>query len=277
MLNDPRLGRVCQVMGIRAEESLVRTRAVTRRQFDNYIVEVKAGSSWGQVQFQPVTPMYKAYPIYDWKTPDVWAAPARFGWDYCEAYDLMEMAGIAPFNQRLAPPYGEQPYRLLWMWKVCFPALWDKMCSRVPGAAAAALYSTTELYQAGRRQKPPHLSWEQFLQTVIESHGPEHRALIVKRIRKEIARHYGRTTDPIAPYVGHPDTGLSWSFLVKVAEIADTKNRNDPLFEATKLRHTCKGDEALMWAKYKADLDNMDRGIDSLPAGEEGTEGEDAH
>ena len=44
VLNDPKLGRVCQVMGIRAEESLVRTRAVTRRQFDNYIVEVATGA-----------------------------------------------------------------------------------------------------------------------------------------------------------------------------------------------------------------------------------------
>lgn len=265
VLNDPNLGRVCQVMGIRAQESLTRTRAVTRRTFDNYIVEVAVGASWGQVQVKPLTPQYKAYPIYDWKTEDVWAAPARFGWDYCEAYDLMEMAGIAPYNQRLAPPFGEQPFRSLWMWKECFPAVWDKMCGRVPGAAAAALYSTTELYQAGRREKPPHLTWEQFIQQLIESHGPDIRPLVVKRVRDEINRHFRATTDPITPYVPHPDTGLRWTFLAKIAEIGDTKKRNDPLFGATALYLQCDGDHERIWAKWRADYDKMVQGLDEAP------------
>lgn len=265
VLDNPGLGRVCQVLGIRAQESLTRMRAVTRRTFDNYIVEVAAGSSWGQIQAKTVTPLYKAYPIYDWRTEDVWTAPARCGWDYCEAYDLMEMAGIAPFNQRLAPPFGEQPYRLLWMWKECFPAIWDRMCYRVPGAAAAALYSTTELYHAGRRQKPPHLSWEQFVLQLIDSHSPEIRPLVAKRVRDEIKRHFRATTDPITPYVPHPHTGLRWTFLVKIAEIGDTKKRNDPLIDAKTQLDRCGGDEERIWAKWRADLEAMERGIDAPP------------
>ena len=168
------------------KKSLVRTRAVTRRQYDNYIVEVQAGASWGQVKERPPIPMFKAYPVYDWRVTDVWAAPAKYGWDYCEAYDLMEMAGIKAISQRLAPPFGEQSYRQLWMWKICFPEIWEKMCQRVPGAAAAALYSTTELYNSGRRVKPFDLTWEQYLEVVISKHLPEYQTVLIQRVRDEL-------------------------------------------------------------------------------------------
>jgi hypothetical protein len=55
--------------------------------------------------------------------------------------------------------------------------------------------------------------------------------------------------------------------LVKIAEIGDTKGRNDPLFDATKLRLDCGGDEAKMWAKWRADLEAMEQGRDDAPPG----------
>ena len=76
-------------------------------------------------------------------------APAQFGWDHNAAYDVMEYAGISHNDQRCAPPYGEEPMRGLWTFAVCFPEIWDKMSRRVPGAATAARYSTTELYAFG--------------------------------------------------------------------------------------------------------------------------------
>ena len=212
----------------------------------------RGSGDWGQlgaIELKLATPIFKAYPIYDWKVDDVWTAPAKFGWDYCEAYDLMEMAGIRPRDQRLAPPYGEQPFRHLWMWKVCFPAIWEKMLRPRFQAPAQAQSTPGRTYTVLGGPQPPHMSWEQFTQSVIEEHPANMRPAIVARIRQMINRHYKVTTDAIASYVPHPDTGLSWSLMVKIAEIADTKNRNDAIVEAGKLRNQCKGDVGKMREK----------------------------
>ena len=190
------------------------------------------------------TPMYKAYPIYDWKTEDVWTAPAKFGWDYCEAYDLMEMAGIRPRDQRLAPPYGEQPFRHLWMWKVCFPALWEKMCDRVPGASAGALYShAPSCTVLGGAASPRICRGSNSCKSVIEEHpaedAPRHRGPHAPDDQPALQGHAPIRLPPTSRI---PTPGLSWSLMVKIAEIADTKNRNDPIVEAGKLRNQCKGD-----------------------------------
>ena len=106
----------------------------------------------------------KVYPIYDWTTEDVWLAPATFGWDYNRAYDAMEMAGVAPNLQRVSPAFGEEPLQKLWTFAVCFPEVWDRMQSRVPGAAAAARYALTELYSFRQRPpKPAGMPWSEFV------------------------------------------------------------------------------------------------------------------
>lgn len=76
----PRLGNCAQLMGIRAQESLIRHRAVTRRRVDNYLNKFDEGTSCGNI--------WKSYPVYDWTTEDVWTAPNVFGWDYnCNVYE----------------------------------------------------------------------------------------------------------------------------------------------------------------------------------------------
>ena len=38
--------------------------------------------------------IYNAYPIYDWKTQDIWIANGKFGWPYNHLYDLYYQAGV---------------------------------------------------------------------------------------------------------------------------------------------------------------------------------------
>src|SRR3954469_7816083 len=125
-------GNTVQLLGLRAAEALQRENAVRKRKGDNFIVKDYHGWGFGNV--------WTAYPIYDWGTDDVWRAPARFGWDHNRAYDVMEMMGLTPHQQRCAPPYGEEPIQKLWTFQQGWPELWDKMSQRVPGAASAARY-----------------------------------------------------------------------------------------------------------------------------------------
>jgi len=211
-------GRTAMVMGIRADESLTRTRAILMRHSDTrpYI------RPWAEN-------LVKVYPIYDWSTADVWTAPKLFGWDHNAAYDVMEAAGISHNDQRCAPPYGEEPMRGLWTFAICFPEIWDKMSNRVPGAATAARYSQTELYAyGGVPDKPAGMSWPAFIRQWIEKHPQPYRGEIAARVKRWIDGHHDKTKDFIAPRAPHPITGISWQFLLVIAMRGDYKDRKQP-------------------------------------------------
>lgn len=210
----PFAGSTAGLLGIRADESITRRKAVSNRRPENYVIPGKQ-------------PRYtKVYPVYDWRTADIWTAPKVFGWDYNETYDLMEMHGISAGSQRCAPPFGEEPMQNLSMWAACFPDLWDRMCERVPGAACAARYSRTELYAFQERvEKPDDLTWEEFIVRTINEHDEGVRAWIAHKIRTSIKRHYSKTTEPIMPTARHPISGISWEWLYGYAKRGDFKDR----------------------------------------------------
>lgn len=214
-LHDIAKGNAVQLMGIRAQESLNRRRMVTKKEHDNYISpEPDAKHVW------------KAYPIYDWTTEDVWTAPAEFGWDYNHAYDRLAMAGLSPYMQRCSPAFGEEPLQKLWTYASCFPEVWDRMVDRVPGVGAAARYALTELWSYGDRpDKPAGVSWPEFVTHYVRKFGPADQKLIGARIEEEIRYHYRRTTDPILHKAAHPYTGVRWDFLLMIAMRGDFKGR----------------------------------------------------
>jgi predicted phosphoadenosine phosphosulfate sulfurtransferase len=225
LFNPREQGRIIMLMGIRADESITRRRAVSRRTEDNYIIPHYPTSS------RPAW-LWKAYPIYDWTTPDVWRAPTQFGWDTNEAYDVMEMAGVNWHDQRCAPPFGEQPMRGLYTFKTCFPDIWDKTSRRVPGAATAARYANSTLYGAGHGgftgdDLVEGQSWQDKVAKIINEHPEGARQDVAKRVRQWIATHFRHTSDPIL-FAAHPVTGVGWRFLLKVAEKGDFKDRLQP-------------------------------------------------
>lgn len=222
LMYDPKMyGNVGFIMGIRAQESLVRLRAVTAKKEDNFIVKYTGDTDQGN--------FYKVYPIYDWRTEDVWTAPNLYGWDYNRAYDLLDKAGMTPSMQRVSPAYGEEPLQKLWSYSVCFPEVWDRMLSRVPGAATAARYALTELYSYGSRpEKPDDVTWEEYLTHYIRKFDPTSQKIIAERIKLEIRNHYRQTKDPILEQAPHPETGVSWKWLLMLAMRGDFKNRKQP-------------------------------------------------
>ena len=207
-------GSVGIVMGIRADESLMRQRVMLNslNRENAFIIDAEINQ-------------YKVYPIYDWTTEDVWTAPKRFDWDYNVAYDVMDRAGIKPSQQRCAPPYGAEPMRGLWQYKQCWPDIWDKMQSRVPGAGTAAMYGRTKLYAYGEvPEKPQGVTWEEFAVSILSKWGPSERTEVAELMRSWIKRHHNKTRDPILS-VPHPVSGLSWKFLVMLAFRGDFKKR----------------------------------------------------
>jgi predicted phosphoadenosine phosphosulfate sulfurtransferase len=214
----PRLGNCALMMGIRAQESLTRLRAVSRRPVENYLIKLDGGTCQGNI--------WKSYPVYDWTTEDVWTAPALKGWDYNAAYDRMEMAGVPASLQRCSPAFGEEPLQKLHTYASCFPDVWGPMTERVPGVGAAARYALTELYcYRDRPEKPAGMPWPEFVMHYASQFRPQDTRFIADRLREEIRLHYRKVTQPISETAPHPATGVSWDFLLMLAMRGDFKSR----------------------------------------------------
>lgn len=245
-------GEAVQVLGIRAQESLRRLQAVNRRENDNWIIQAKESEIAGSGA------LWKAYPIYDWKTEDVWTAPAEFGWDYNTAYDKQEMHGVKPSQQRMGPPFGQEPMRSLGQWHACWPELWDKMVYRVPGAATAARYSTTELYSSGSYPiKPDGITWPEYLKQILAKRSPEEQRKLGTRMVQYIKRHHERTNGaPMPEHDWHPSTGCSWDYLAMICDRGDRMGRKDPSGRQISSIQEPEKYEAQL-AKYHADIDKV--------------------
>jgi predicted phosphoadenosine phosphosulfate sulfurtransferase len=233
------------LFGIRASESLTRHRGVVWRTYLNYInpcPPVDAGQP-----SQRHCSMVK--PIYDWKTEDVWTAPKVFGWDYNRAYDVMRMAGVSAAVQRCAPPFGEEPLQSLWTYAVCWPDLWERMIDRVPGAAAAARYSRSPLYEFGGTFLDD-VDPKFVIERLLAQHGPDVQVVLRKQINKWMNYHaWMQPKDPI-PLQEAGCSGVSWRFLRTIASRGNTKGRRTPSckskadYEAAKARRVTNNPRA---------------------------------
>lgn len=219
LLHDPfEHGTAGMIMGIRGQESLIRNNSVSRRKEENYLIHLTNGTSKGNI--------WKVYPIYDWLTEDVWTAPEKFEWDYNHAYDVMEQYGIPLYGQRCSPAYGEEPLQKFRNYKTCFPEIWDKMSTRVPGANTAMLYSQTELWGYGKLvEKPVDVEWSDFIVHYIQKFSSQEASLVASNVRTLINQHYNKTTDPIVEKAAHPITGISWKGILSIAMRGDFKGR----------------------------------------------------
>jgi len=205
------------VTGIRAQESLRRLRIVTKRQTDNWISSVDGGRH-----------IHLLKPIYDWRTEDVWTAPMRFGWDYNHTYDVYNKIGTPKHNQRVCPPFGEEPLGSLWQYAQCFPDLWEKMLRRVPGAAAAGRYSQSPLYGFGASDPGAGESWQAAITKVLARWPEDLRTQIATRIKAMIETHNRSTGNAPIPDKPAGGKGLSWQLLYKIAFRGDLKGRKVP-------------------------------------------------
>lgn len=120
-------------VGIRADESLNRFRTIAI-----YDKEMFQNKRWTT---KVVNEVYNIYPIYDWKTQDIWRYHAKNpDKSYNHIYDLMQKAGVKLSQQRLCQPYGDDQRRGLWLYHILEPETWFKVVQRVNGINSGSLY-----------------------------------------------------------------------------------------------------------------------------------------
>lgn len=157
--------RTCCLVGIRTQESYNRWRTIYRgvkKQYKNCMWSTEIDEN-----------VYNLYPLYDWKTEDIWVANGKFGWDYNKLYDLYYQAGVSLDRQRVASPFISEAIESLALYKVIDPDTWGKMIGRVNGIGFAGLYGNT--HAAGRKsiRLPERYTWKSFMEFLLST-LPEH-------------------------------------------------------------------------------------------------------
>lgn len=152
------------LVGIRADESLNRFRTIASSSKTKL-------NDW-QWTTKVTDNVYNVYPIYDWRTQDIWIYHARNpDKPYNKLYDLMNRAGVALGNQRICQPYGDDQRRGLWLFHLIEPETWAKVVARVSGANSGALYiqENGNINGYHKIDKPDHHTWESFARVLLNT------------------------------------------------------------------------------------------------------------
>lgn len=153
-------GKSCaNLIGIRTDESLNRFRAIMN---ENKVTH--NGKMWTKKNNEYT---YNCYPIYDWKTDDVWTANALFEFDYNKLYDIFYKAGISVYSMRVASPFMSEAKASLNMYRVIDPHVWARLCARVNGANFVATYGKQLNYRSV--SLPKGHTWKSFVKFLLDT------------------------------------------------------------------------------------------------------------
>lgn len=152
------------LVGIRSDESLNRYRTISST--------TKVMHENKQYTTLVTDNVFNVYPIYDWRTEDIWIYHAKNrDKSYNYLYELMHKAGLSISQQRICQPYGDDQRRGLWLFHLIEPETWARVVARVEGANSGALYvqDTGNINGYGRITKPEHHTWKTFSELILQT------------------------------------------------------------------------------------------------------------
>lgn len=147
------------LIGIRTSESLNRFRAIM-----NVNKETHSGNMWTKKNSKNV---YNVYPIYDWRTEDIWTVNARNDWNYNKLYDIFYKAGVPVHSMRVASPFMSESKSSLGLYRVIDPNTWARLCARVQGANFIATYGKQLSYRSIKL--PEGHTWKSFVKFLLDT------------------------------------------------------------------------------------------------------------
>ena len=170
-------GNTAVLVGIRAQESLTR-RAIFTSQHRRFMHK--------ELKYSKVVDklICNFYPLFDWKTEDIWIANYKFNFDYNKIYDLYYQAGLTIDQMRTASPFHQCGQNDLKLYRVIDPNTWGKMVGRVNGCNFGGIYGGTSAMGWKNIKKPAHFTWKQYAEFLIET--------LPENTKKKLLYHLGR-------------------------------------------------------------------------------------
>lgn len=126
--------------------------------------ETHGGNAWTKKNTKNV---FNCYPIYDWKTRDIWIANDKFEWDYNKLYDVFYMAGVPVEKMRVASPFMSESKSSLNLYRVIDGHTWARLCARVSGANFIATYGKQLNYHSFKL--PAGHTWKSFVKFLLDT------------------------------------------------------------------------------------------------------------
>lgn len=153
--------RTAFLVGLRAEESLNRYRAIAKN--PGYL-----DWNWSTAAAKPGSCRF--YPIYDWGNGDVWKFIADTGVPYNRIYDLMWMNNQGYYNTlRVSNLIHEKSFSCLSQLQKLEPDTYEAMIRRISGIEAAAKYAEEAFIYSGGKLPQQFQSWIEYRDYLIDS------------------------------------------------------------------------------------------------------------
>ncbi len=215
-------------IGIRSDESLNRFRTIT-----NYNKEKYNNIHWTtRVKFRNVTTdVYNFYPLYDWKTTDIWTAVAKLDLKYNHIYEQLYKNGVPLSEQRLCQPYGDDQRKSLDQFRALEYETWERLLQRVHGVNFGNIYCRTSVLGMIKTEKPESMTWQEYTVFLLESLGlyvPELRDHYYRKIKAFFNWYENKKGIPIHEVRDEEDKALenskkiaSWRRIARALEHND--------------------------------------------------------
>lgn len=140
------------LIGLRAEESITRYRAVTK-------TEGYKGTRWSTITKDGAN---RFYPIYDWTWNSVWKFIYDYNLPYNKLYDLMFWSNYSVYKMRVSNLIHEKSYKCLIDLPKFEPETYDKLCNRVSGISTASRYASEKLIFSNKQLPIHYKTWKEF-------------------------------------------------------------------------------------------------------------------
>lgn len=191
-------------IGIRCDESLNRFRTIavwdkTMYQQKRYTTHI--GDN-----------LFNVYPIYDWRTEDLWRFHAMYKLPHNEIYDQMHKAGLSIHQMRLCQPYGDDQRKGLWLYHIIEPETWFKLIARVNGANSGAVYIQDSGNMTGYNKitKPEGHTWKSFCNLLLQSMPKKTQQHYISKFRGFIKGWQARGCEAIPDSAPHILESKMW-------------------------------------------------------------------
>jgi predicted phosphoadenosine phosphosulfate sulfurtransferase len=163
------------LVGLRAEESITRYRAVTK--YTGY-KDLKWSTKTGDA--------YKFYPIYDWTWNSIWKFIYDYNIAYNKIYDLMFWSNYSVYKMRVSNLIHEKSYKCLIDLPKFEPETYNLLCDRIKGIDTASRYASEKLIFSNRNLPTYYSSWQQYRDFLLANiQNDSHRGTFAKRFDKQ--------------------------------------------------------------------------------------------
>jgi len=164
------------LIGIRAEEGIIRYRAVTK--YTGY-----KGVRWGTTAGEA----NRFYPIYDWTVYDVWKFIYDYSIAYNKIYDLMFMDNVSIYNRmRVSNLIHEKSYKCLLTLPKYEPDTYNRLCKRIGGISTAMRYASERLMFSNKDLPKHYTSWRDFRDFLLANiPNEEHQKAFSERFERQ--------------------------------------------------------------------------------------------